>query len=197
MGVTAATSLRLSPAQKQFLLDTGRNAMEAAVRKKPPPSRETSDPLLVKPLGAFVTLTMSGELRGCIGFFEPVYPLVDAVARAAVKAALDDHRFMPVRPEEIPMIRLEISVLSGKVRVESAGEIEIGRDGLYLETDTARGLLLPQVATEYRWDADTFVSHVFRKCALPPAPIGTPGVTLYRFTAEVFSETQASPGGRK
>ena len=69
--------------------------MDAAVRKEAPPSHDTSDPLLLLPCGAFVTLTISAELRGCIGFFEPVYPLVDSVARAAVKAALDDHRFTP------------------------------------------------------------------------------------------------------
>ena len=188
MGVTAATALRLSPAQKNFLLLTGRSSMEAAVRKVAPPSHETAHPLLLKPSGAFVTLTISGELRGCIGFFEPVYPLVESVARASVKAALDDHRFPPVRPSELSLIRLEISVLSGKTPIESLAGISVGRDGLYLETDAAHGLLLPQVATEYRWDAETFLVHVFRKCGLSPAPIGTPGVTVYRFTAEIFSE---------
>ena len=82
--------------------------MDAAVRKEAPPPHDTSDPLLLLPCGAFVTLTISGELRGCIGFFEPVHPLVDSVARAAVKAALDDHRFTPVRPSELPQIRIQI-----------------------------------------------------------------------------------------
>ena len=111
-----------------------------------------------------------------------------------MKAALDDHRFSPVRPPELHQLRIEISVLSGKVPVNSVADIVIGRDGLYLETGTARGLLLPQVATEYRWDAGSFVDHVFRKCGLAPAPIGTPGVTVFRFTAEIFSEQSAASG---
>ncbi len=118
--------------------------MEAAVRKEAPPSHDTPDPLLLQPCGAFVTLTISGELRGCIGFFEPVHSLVDAVARAAVKAALDDHRFSPVRPPELHQLRIEISVLSGKVPVNSVADIVIGRDGLYLETGTARGSSSPR-----------------------------------------------------
>ena len=73
----------------------------------------------------------------------------------------------------------------------------IGRDGLYLETATARGLFLPQVATEYRWDAESFVVHVFRKCGLSPVPIGTPGVTVFRFTAEIFSEQSTAPGSAR
>ncbi|HLF15331.1 MAG TPA: AmmeMemoRadiSam system protein A [Bacteroidota bacterium] len=192
--MTAATALRLSPVEKIFLLHTGRSSMEAAVRKEAPPSGVTSDPRLLKPSGAFVTLTIAGELRGCIGYFEPVYSLVESVARAAVKAALDDHRFPPVRPEELARIRLEISVLSGKIPVGSMSEIVVGRDGLYLETDAARGLLLPQVAMEYRWNAGTFLAHVFRKCGLSPAPIGAPGVTVFRFTADVFCEESVPAG---
>jgi AmmeMemoRadiSam system protein A len=162
--------------------------MAAAVRGEAPPGRETPDPLLLSHSGAFVTLTISGELRGCIGYFEPVLPLVDTVTGAAVKAALDDHRFPPVRIEELPRIRLEISVLSAKVPVAAVTEVVVGRDGLYIESESARGLLLPQVAAQYRWDAGQFLLHTFRKCGLQPAPIGAPGITVYRFTADVFSE---------
>jgi AmmeMemoRadiSam system protein A len=194
MGVTAETALRLTPAQKGILLRAARDAMEAAVLANAPPRHETTDQVLLSHSGAFVTLTISGELRGCIGYFEPVYPLIDTVAGAAVKAALDDHRFPPVRIDELRRIRLEISVLSGKIPVRDIEDIVVGRDGLYIEADVARGLLLPQVATEYRWDAERFLLHTFRKCGLPPAPIGAPGVTVYRFTADVFSEA-VPPGG--
>lgn len=165
--------------------------MEAAVRKHAPPPRISGDPLLLSPSGAFVTLTVAGELRGCIGYLEPIQSLLDTVAGAAVKAALDDHRFPQVRPEELPGIRLEISVLSGKIPVASIDEIVVGRDGLLVETDAARGLLLPQVAVEYRWNAETFLVHTFRKCGLAPVPVGTPGVRVYRFTADVFPEGPA------
>jgi AmmeMemoRadiSam system protein A len=194
MGVTAETALRLTPAQKDFLLRAGRSAMEAAVRNQVPPPHDTADPVLLSHSGAFVTLTISGELRGCIGYFEPVYPLVESVTGAAVKAALDDHRFPPVRVEELPRIRLEISVLSRRIPVNSIDDIVVGRDGLYIEADTARGLLLPQVATEYRWDAERFLFHTFRKCGLPPAQIGAPGIAVFRFIADVFSENRESRG---
>jgi AmmeMemoRadiSam system protein A len=194
MGLTAETTVRLTPAQQEFLLRAARSAMEAGVRRTVLPSHATADPVLLSHSGAFVTLTVSGELRGCIGYFEPVYPLVETVALAAVKAALDDHRFPPVRPGELPRIRIAISVLSGKIPVHSLDEIEVGRDGLYIETDAARGLLLPQVASEYRWDAETFLIHTFRKCGLAPLPIGAPGVTVSRFTADVFAEPAPSGG---
>jgi AmmeMemoRadiSam system protein A len=193
MALSAATTRRLSPAQQQFLLRTGRGAMEAAVRHQSLPDHVTDDPALVERVGAFVTLTAAGELRGCIGYFEPLFPLVDAVARSAVKAALDDHRFPPVSPPELGRIRIEISVLSVKSPVESLSDIEVGRDGLYIESRAARGLLLPQVATEYRWDAQTFLAHTFMKCGLSPVPIGTQGVCVYRFGAEVFSEGASGP----
>jgi AmmeMemoRadiSam system protein A len=189
MGVTAETTLRLTPAQKEFLLRAARSAMEAAVRNEAPPPHDTPDALLLSHSAAFVTLTISGELRGCIGYFEPIHPLIDTVTGAAVKAALDDHRFPPVRADELPRIRVEISILSRKVPVTAIEEIVVGRDGLYIETDAARGLLLPQVATEYRWDPERFLQHTFRKCGLPPARIGAPGISVYRFTADVFSES--------
>ena len=170
--------------------------MEAAVRDSAPPPHDTSDEALNGHHGAFVTLTIASELRGCIGYFDPIHPLIEAVAASAVKAALDDHRFPPVRPDELPRIRLEISVLSPRIPVQSLDEIVVGRDGLYIETDVARGLLLPQVATDYRWDAERFLLHTFRKCGLPPVPIGAPGVKVFRFTADVFAERPPVRGGR-
>jgi AmmeMemoRadiSam system protein A len=196
MGVISETQLRLTPAQQDYLLGAARSAMTAAVRREAPPGRGTPDPVLLTHSGAFVTLKIAGELRGCIGYFEPVHPLIDTVTGAAVKAALDDHRFPPVRTDELPRIRLEISVLSARIPVASLAEIVVGRDGLYIESESARGLLLPQVAVEYRWDAEQFLRHTFRKCGLPPAPAGTPGIAVYRFTADVFSEGgHSSPKG--
>ncbi len=177
----------LSAAQRTFLLQTGREAMEAAVRAVPPPARPTTDPRLRQPCGAFATLTISGELRGCVGYPEPLHPLVEAVARSSVKAALADHRFDPVVPDELRLIRLELSVLSSRVPIGSVAEIEVGRDGLCLEQGNVTGLLLPQVAVEQGWNAETFLRMLFRKCDLPPLPPGTPGLSLYRFTAEHFS----------
>jgi len=174
--------------------------MEAAVRKRPWASTGsgipdvTGDARLMEPAGAFCTLTIAGNLRGCVGFLEPVHPLVESVARASVKAALEDERFLPVEEPELALIRIELSVLSRKEPVGSLDEVLVGRDGLFLETDSARGLLLPQVAKENGWDAGTFLVHLFNKCGLRPSPIDAPGVRVFLFGAEVFSETGTGTG---
>jgi AmmeMemoRadiSam system protein A len=192
MGVIAETQLRLSPALKVHLLRAARCAMDAAVRKYAPPERDVPDEVLLGHSGAFVTLTIAGELRGCVGYFEPLQPLIDTVTGAAVKAALDDRRFPPVRVDELPRIRLQVSVVSGKTPVSALDGIVVGRDGLYIESEGARGLLLPQVAAEHGWDAGRFLEQTFRKCGLTPAAIGSPGIGVYRFTAEIFFEDAAS-----
>jgi AmmeMemoRadiSam system protein A len=178
----------LRPEQKKILLGIARQSMETAVRREPRPRAVTSDPDLLRPAGAFCTLTIEGELRGCVGFFEPVHPLIESVSRASLKAALEDHRFPPVTESELRSILIEVSVLSGKEAIRSPDEIEVGRDGLILESPSVRGLLLPQVAAENGWDAKTFIVHLFRKCGLGPSPIDAPGITISRFEAEVFSE---------
>jgi len=179
--------------------------MEAAVQGRtnspagqpgPVDGENYADPGLMRPAGAFCTLTISGELRGCVGFVEAVHPLLESVARASVKAALEDDRFPPVIVSELELIRIELSVLTAREEVRSPDEILIGRDGLILETASARGLLLPQVAIEHGWDADTFLVHLFRKCGVRPAPIDTPGIRVFRFGAEVFSEPRSGSPGR-
>lgn len=178
----------MTPEQQRVLLQVARSSIEASVRNTGFRVPRTQDPVLLKPTGAFVTLHLGNDLRGCVGYFEPLYPLIESVSRAAVKAALEDPRFSPVGPGELKDIRLEISALSARIPLTSAGDIVIGRDGIMLETEKGRGVLLPQVAVEYGWDTDTFFGHIFRKCGVPPAPIGTPGYAFFRFSAEIFSE---------
>lgn len=193
MSATDASTGRLAPAQRALLLGAARRAMEAAVLGHEPITWETADPALSEARGAFVTLTIDGELRGCMGFPDPSHPLLEAVGRAAVRAALDDRRFDPVGPEELPRIRVEVSALSTRTPLRSPGEIRIGVDGLYAEAGEIRGLLLPQVAAEQGWDAATFLDRLFRKSGLPPMELGSPGLRVSRFAAEVFAE--AEPGG--
>jgi len=193
MGASDLPRRGLRADQREFLLGTARQSMEAAVRKRRFSSPGTRDNTLLRPAGAFTTLTVSGELRGCVGFIEPADSLVETVARSAAKAALEDHRFLPVTEAELDSIRIELSVLSGRLPVRSQDDIVIGRDGLVLETPSARGLLLPQVASSNGWDVPTFIANLFRKCGLPVSSIDAPGISVFRFTAEVFSETGA-PG---
>ncbi|HEX67952.1 MAG TPA: AmmeMemoRadiSam system protein A, partial [bacterium] len=146
-------------------------------------------PRLKKPGACFVTLKENGRLRGCIGTLFPGKPLYENVARMAVSAAFYDYRFPPLRKEELEKIKIEISVLSPLKRIKSFEEIEVGKHGLYLIKGSYRGVLLPQVATEYGWDRWQFLQAVSRKAGLPPDAYKE-GAVIYIFTAEVFGEEE-------
>jgi AmmeMemoRadiSam system protein A len=139
--------------------------------------------------GAFVTLRIDGQLRGCIGYPEAELPMIDVVERCAVSAALSDPRFPPLTLPEWSMVELEISVLGPIVPVVDISEVEVGRDGLMVEFGRRRGLLLPQVATEWRWDAAEFAAQTCAKAGLP-RDAWRKGARLYRFEAEVFGESR-------
>lgn len=148
---------------------------------------------LRRPSGAFVSLhTHDGELRGCIGSIQPVSPLFQAVAANAVHAAFRDPRFHPLRREELGRVHIEISVMSPIVPVAAVEEIEVGRDGLIISRGSRAGLLLPQVATEYGWDRETFLRHTCRKAGLPDDSWRSPECRIERFSAEVFGEEIAT-----
>lgn len=147
----------------------------------------TQNPKFRQPSGAFVTLRINHDLRGCIGFVEPVYPLYQTIILSAVYAATQDPRFPPVRKSEINRIKIEISVLGPLEPVEDISEVEIGRHGLLIEQRGRSGLLLPQVATEFGWDRQTFLVEVCRKAGLPDNAWKQAG-SLFKFEAVVFEE---------
>ena len=179
--------------ERQFLLELARRAIESAVCGTTSPSiEENLSPILLKPHGAFVTLREASELRGCIGYIEPTNSLAETVKEVAVKAALEDTRFMPVSPEEMQHIEIEISVLSPLMQIHNVQEIEVGLHGLIIETGRYRGLLLPQVASGYGWDRETFLNQTCRKAGLPMNAWQYPDVKIYTFTAEIFSEHSSS-----
>lgn len=179
----------LNPQQKSQLLRIARQSIEAAFDKSRKVDLPDLDPELQRPSGAFVTLHSSeGELRGCIGSIQPVAPLVQAVASNALNAAFRDPRFAPLSPEEFERVRIEISVMSPIERVTDVSEIVVGRDGLIVSLGDRAGLLLPQVATEYGWDRDTFLRQTCLKAGLPADSWRRPECRIERFSAEVFSE---------
>lgn len=135
-----------------------------------------------------MTLTIRGALRGCIGHVIGFVPLWRAVEENAVAAAFNDPRFPPLDAGELDAVRIEISVLSPLVGCPPE-EIRVGRDGLLVERGSSRGLLLPQVATEYGWDRDTFLDHTCRKAGLERGCWRDPATSISRFSAEIFSET--------
>ncbi len=178
----------LTEAQKQVLIQVARASLEAAVQGQPPPELRTDDPALLEKRGAFVTLKRQGQLRGCLGYVEGIVPLIEAVAENAAAAALRDPRFPPVRPNELPEIKLEISALTPLVPVEDPEDIQVGSHGLMVCLGPNRGLLLPQVPEEWGWEREEFLAQTCRKAGLSPGSWKDPAAELYSFEAEVFGE---------
>lgn len=179
---------RLNKQQQQTLLRIAREAITAAVRGEKQPQWTIDDPVLQENCGAFVTIKKHGQLRGCIGYIEPIKPLWETVADVAVSAALNDYRFPPVSPAELPDLELEISALTPLRKMSSPDEIVIGKHGLLIEKGGYRGLLLPQVATEWGWDKWEFLDQTCRKAGLPPGAWKDPDAQVYLFSAQVFGE---------
>ncbi len=180
--------LGLSNEEKILLLKIAREAIAARLEGREIRFPGVESPKLRSPLGAFVTLHIRGQLRGCIGTFFPEGPLYLTVAQMAQEAAFSDPRFPPLSARELPLIDIEISVLSPMRRVLGPEEIEVGRHGIYIVRGLNRGVLLPQVATEYGWDRYTFLDHTCLKAGLPPGCWQDPETEIYTFTAEIFSE---------
>lgn len=179
----------LDPNQRRQLLQIARESIEAVFdRRAPEIDLARYDEALRQPSGAFVTLEKHGELRGCIGSIQAVAPLAQAVATSAINAAFRDPRFDPVDRGELPEIEIEISVMSPIVEVKDIEEIVVGRDGLIISKGGRAGLLLPQVATEYGWDRETFLSQTCQKAGLPADAWRAGGCRIEKFSAEVFGE---------
>lgn len=177
----------LTPAQRAALLATARRAIRESVRGIPSQSPSPADPALQVPGAAFVTLTRDGELRGCIGYVEAIKPLAEAVAHCAASAALNDPRFPPVTPEELGRVRVEISVLSPLRRITDPEEIQVGTHGLFISHAGRHGLLLPQVATEFGWDRDTFLRQACLKAGLA-GDAWKHGAEIHVFSVDRFTD---------
>ena len=178
--------LQLTDAEKQRLLELARTALEEVVRFGR--MSEVAEPAeaLRTPCGAFVTLYKGRRLRGCIGYVEASRPLYATVRECAQAAALEDPRFDPVVPAELPSLHLEISVLSPMVDV-APQDVEVGRHGLLISRGAQRGLLLPQVAVEWNWDREQFLQETCLKAGLPP-DAWQRGARIQAFTAQVLKE---------
>ncbi len=185
----------LTEEERAALLELARATIEAHLAGAPRPDIKLLTPALETACGAFVTLHKHGRLRGCIGFVQASKPLHETVREMAVQAARHDPRFPPVTADEMPDIDIEISVMSPLEVVNDVSTIEVGRDGLIVQDGVRSGLLLPQVATEYGWDRKTFLEHTCGKAGLPPDAWKSEGVTIFRFTAEVFGEKESEGDG--
>jgi AmmeMemoRadiSam system protein A len=177
--------LSLSSEEKEQLKHLARDAIECALFGKEQCRIELSDKLKEK-AGAFVTLKLKGELRGCIGYTRAVMPLSDVIEKMAIQSAFHDPRFCGLQKDEWNDIGIEISVLSPMRVIDDIKEIEVGVHGLYIEKGGQSGLLLPQVATEYAWDRETFLEYTCNKAGLPRDAWKSGDIKIYVFSAEVF-----------
>ena len=154
--------------------------------------------------GVFVTInSVKGQkrsLRGCIGFPYPTYPLIRAVIEAAVESAIRDPRFPPLRQQELNHVVFEVSVLTPPQLVMAASpqeypsKIEVGIDGLIVESGLYKGLLLPQVPVEWEWDAEEFLCQCCMKAGLSPDCWVLKGTKIYRFSSIIAQELE--PNGK-
>ncbi|MEM1824219.1 MAG: TIGR00296 family protein [Candidatus Nezhaarchaeales archaeon] len=185
-----------------FLVKLARRAVSEyfSSRRVISPPRDTPTRLYEK-RGVFVTIESypNRELRGCIGFPEPIYPLVEATIRASLASALEDPRFPPLTESELKSVVFEVSILTPPQLIkvskptEYPSKIKVGVDGLIVEKGFFKGLLLPQVAVEYGWSEEEFLTHCCLKALLPPDAWLDPRTKIYKFQAEIFEEE--SPEG--
>ncbi|MFN3420958.1 MAG: TIGR00296 family protein [Armatimonadota bacterium] len=187
--------------QGKFLVKLARKAISSVLQSGEFPSVSGEvDEVLKEKRGVFVTLhEQVGDermLRGCIGIPYPVKPLIEATIESAINSAFRDPRFPPVEADELDKLMVEVSVLTPPQLVEVSdpqeypSQIVIGRDGLMVESDWQRGLLLPQVAVEHRFDATTFLEQTCLKAGLPKDAWRRGKVKVYVFQAQIFAETK-------
>lgn len=182
--------MKLTEEEKKTLLEIARKSIEEEFgRGSVDFDREFSQALTQK-CGVFVTLTIDGELRGCIGYIIGDKPLYELVYDVAKKSAFEDPRFYPLTEEELDSIEIEISVLSPPKRIHSIDEIKVGEHGLIIQKGPFHGLLLPQVATKYNWTVKEFLEHTCLKAGLSKNEWKDPQTKIEIFTADVFSENE-------
>jgi AmmeMemoRadiSam system protein A len=179
-------STTLTPPERKVILDLARQSVNAAAHGRVVPE-PVAEGVLARRTGAFVSLHKHGELRGCIGHIDASRPLAFVISQCGAAAATGDPRFDGVRPDEVPDLDIEVSILSDIEKVTDPETIEVGRHGLIIEQHGRKGLLLPQVATEYRWDRHTFLAHTCQKAGLP-SDAWMKGASIFSFEAEVFGE---------
>ncbi len=195
---------QLTPNEGTFLVKLARRAVENYLKN----GKVLSIPAKVSPklkerCGVFVTINKVSheetELRGCIGFPYPTSMLVQAVIESAINSATQDPRFPPLKLDELSNVIFEVSVLTPPQQIEAQNskeyllKIKVGQDGIIVERNFYKGLLLPQVPVEWKWDEETFLCQCCIKAGLPPDSWLLDGTKVYTFQAIIFEEK--SPNG--
>jgi len=182
----------VNDAQKQTLLKTALDTVEAVIKNEPASKPESDDPELNAHCGCFVTLKNHGRLRGCIGQFTSESPLIELIADMAKASTTGDPRFFadPITADELEQLDVEISVLSPLKLTDDPLSLRLGIDGIYIKKGHASGCFLPQVATETGWSKEEFLSYCCaHKAGLPADAWKDQSAEVYLFTADVFGTT--------
>jgi AmmeMemoRadiSam system protein A len=179
--------LSLADGEKRMLLQVARCALNLAVEHDESLESLPDNAVLTQPAGAFVTLRTGKRLRGCMGRVESGDPLVSVVAYCTRAAASEDPRFQPVTLAELPEIVIELSILSPPEEI-TVDQIKVGQHGLLVSADSRRGVLLPQVAVEFRLSAERFLEETCVKAGLERGAWRQSGTSVQGFTTENFSE---------
>ncbi|MEA2005610.1 MAG: AmmeMemoRadiSam system protein A [Acidobacteriota bacterium] len=177
----------LNSEQQRFLLGLARTSIRHHLETGKTYDIEIEDTALKEKKGAFVTLKKNDALRGCIGYPLPYKELYKTVIEAAITAATQDFRFMPLTIEELPEIKIEISVLSIPKTITDISEIQVGKHGIIVSKGLNKGLLLPQVPVEWNWNLETYLRHGCLKAGLDEDE-WKKGANIEIFSAQVFSE---------
>ena len=183
----AAEEFTLTAEERTELLKMARAALTEFLERRTEIEDRSGRDKFRAPRGAFVTLTKAGNLRGCIGYIEPVLPLGAAVIRTAILAATEDPRFRSVSAAELKDLRVEISVLTPPREIADPRQVKVGTHGIIVERDGAKGVLLPQVPVENGWDRETFLEEGCLKAGLP-RDAWKRGARISVFQAIVFHE---------
>ncbi len=182
----AGTDLGLNEEEKAQLRQFVKETIHRRLEGKPLFQLETDSTNLNQLRGAFVSLHKEGRLRGCIGHIRGDRPLKDTIKDMAVAAAFDDPRFPPLSQEEFDKLDIEISVLTPLQEIDKLDRIEVGKHGIYITKGYRAGLLLPQVATEYGWDRNTFLQQTCVKAGLPLNAWKDKDTRIFIFSADIF-----------
>jgi AmmeMemoRadiSam system protein A len=174
--------------EKKILLAQARESIKAELEKRKPVFSDVSGSNLNTPCGAFVSLHIGWNLRGCIGRMTANSPLIETVRTMAKEAAFGDPRFPPLKKDELESCHIEISALSPMTPCENPRSVKVGVHGLYLRRGGRSGVLLPQVPVEQGWDLDQYLEYICIKAGLPPGSYDAPDGELLTFTAIVFGE---------
>jgi len=189
---------RLSPQERATLLSLARQAISNAITGEPPepPDLDNLPAALLQPGATFVTLTRHGELRGCIGALEAYQPLALDVCEHAIGAAVQDYRFLPLQPDELPDLKIEISRLTSPQPLkyqnpeELLAQLRPGIDGVVLRDGLRRATFLPQVWDKLP-DPVNFLEHLCSKMGANPDLWRHKHLQVYTYQVEEFCEEKS------